>query len=768
MINRYIMMALALSFMADAGAKDKDMIYKDASQPVEVRVSDLMKRMTLEEKVAQMCQYVGPQHIRETQSKFKGQKVGKNDDAHGFYPSLSVNDLYRMTEEGKIGSFLHVVTGKEANELQEHAMKSRLQIPLLIGIDAIHGNALCSGVTVYPTPITQASSFDPALVEKISRESALEVRATGAHWTFTPNVDVARDARWGRTGETFGEDPYLVTLMGVATVKGYQGEDMTGTDKVVACAKHLIAGSEPSNGTNAAPMDVSERTLREVYLPPYKAAVEAGVFTLMAAHNELNGVPCHADKWMMTDIMRKEYGFKGFIVSDWMDVERIHELHHVAPTMKEAYRETVDAGLDMHMHGPGFMEGVIELVKEGKLSEAQVDRGCRAILEAKFRLGLFENPYVDLKKSEKIIFNKAHTASALEAAEKGIVLLKNEGLLPLDLSKYKNILVTGPNANNHTILGDWTLQQPEDKVVTILEGIQEAAGKDKVTYYNYGDDVRQHSPEKVKAAADLAKNSDLAIVVVGENPLRYQKTKTCGENIDRMSLDLLGTQEELVKAIHATGVPTIVVLVGGRPLSVNWIAGNVPALIQAWEPGSLGGTALANILTGKVNPSAKLPISIPRHAGQIQMIYNHRPSQYFHKYKDGASTPLYAFGYGLSYTDFDISAPLLSKNQISNNESIKVSVNVRNTGKREGTEVVQLYIRDLYSSATRPVKELKDFTRVTLKPGESKTVDFTVTPEKLAFFNREMKYVVESGDFEIMVGSSSMDKDLKKASLKVL
>lgn len=743
-------------------------LYKDAGQPVEKRVTDLLQRMTLEEKVAQMCQYVGPGHIRETQKRFKGEKVAKNDDAYGFYPTLSVNDLYRMTEEGKIGSFLHVVAAEEANQLQELAMKSRLQIPLIIGIDAIHGNALVSGTTVYPTPIGQAASFDTELVERLSRESALEVRATGAHWTFTPNIDVARDARWGRTGETFGEDPYLVTRMGVATIKGYQGENCKGNDVALACGKHLIAGSEPSNGTNAAPMDVSERTLREIYLPPYKAAVEeADVFTLMAAHNELNGVPCHADKWMMTDIMRGEYGFDGFIVSDWMDVERIHDLHKVAPNLKEAYRETVDAGLDMHMHGPGFMEGVIELVKEGKLTEAQVDRACRAILEAKFKLGLFENPFVDLKKTQKTLFCKEHKATALEAAEKSIVLLKNEGLLPLDFSKYKNILVTGPNADNHTVLGDWTLQQPDKNVVTILDGICQVAGKEKVVYYNYGDDVRQNSPEKVKEASELAKKADLAIVVVGENPLRYQKTKTCGENVDRMSLDLLGTQELLVKEIHKTGVPTIVVLVGGRPLSVNWIAQNVPALVQAWEPGSLAGTAVANILTGKVNPSAKLPISIPRHAGQIQMIYNHKPSQYFHKYKDGASTPLYAFGYGLSYTTFAYGNLKLSNDKASSTDSFKASVELSNTGKLEGTEIVQLYIRDDYSSATRPIKELKDFMRVTLKPGEKRTVEFTISPDKLAYYNRAMKYGVEPGTFTIMVGSSSMDKDLQKAKIEI-
>lgn len=764
-MNRLTIAALLL---ASLPAFSQTPVYKDASQPVEKRVDDLMSRMTLEEKVAQMCQYVGPEHIRENQARFKDKGVAKNDDAYGFYPNLSVNDLLKMTEEGKVGSFLHVVTANEANQLQELAMKSRLQIPLLIGIDAIHGNALVCGTTVYPTPIGQASSFDPELVERLSREAALEVRATGAHWTFTPNVDVARDARWGRTGETFGEDPYLVSLMGVATIRGYQGEDCSGRESVLACAKHLIAGSEPSNGTNAAPMDVSERTLREVYLPPYKAAVESGVATLMAAHNELNGVPCHADKWMMDDIMRKEYGFKGFIVSDWMDVERIHELHRAAPTMKEAYSQSVSAGLDMHMHGPGFMEGILEAVEEGTLSEAVVDRACRSILEYKFRLGLFENPYVDLSESKKLIFNGNHRQTALEAAEKSIVLLKNEGgLLPLDFSKYRNILVTGPNADNHTILGDWTLQQPEENVVTVLEGIREAAGAGKVTYYDYGDDVRQNVPEKVAEAAGLAAKADLAIVVVGENPLRYQKTKTCGENIDRMSIDLLGTQEALVKEIHKTGVPTIVVLVGGRPLSVNWIAQNVPAVIQAWEPGSMGGKALANILTGKVNPSARLPISIPRHSGQIQMIYNHKPSQYFHKYRDGASTPLYAFGYGLSYTDFEYGEVKLSVDKVSADESFKVSVELKNSGSREGTEVVQLYIRDDYSSATRPVKELKDFARVSLKPGESRVVEFVVTPDKLAYFDREMHYGVEPGTFTIMVGGSSLDKDLKKAKLTV-
>ena len=767
MKKRILFGSIAFSFLSMMPAMAKD-IYKDAKQPVEKRVEDLMSRMTLEEKIAQMTQYVGPNHIRENQKRFKGKGVAKNDDAYGFYPTLSINDLYRMTEQGMIGSFLHVVTAEEANQLQKLAAKSRLGIPLIIGIDAIHGNALVSGTTVYPTPIGQAASFNPSLVEQLSRESAEEVRAGGAHWTFTPNVDVARDARWGRVGETFGEDPYLVSLMGVATVKGYQGTECKGGKAVLACAKHLIAGSEPSNGTNAAPMDVSERTLREVFLPPYKAAVEAGVATLMTAHNELNGIPCHADKWMMTDIMRNEYGFKGFIVSDWMDVSRIYELHHAATDMNDAYRQAVEAGLDMNMHGPGFAEGIKQLVEEGKLSPATVDRACRAILTTKFNLGLFENPYVDLKKTAKTLFSSSHKTTALEAAEQSIVLLKNaKNLLPLDFSKLKNIFVTGPNANNQTILGDWTLLQPEENVVTVLEGLQQLAGKEKVTYYDYGDDVRQDSPEKVKAAAEMAKSADVAIVVVGENPLRYQKTKTSGENTDRMSLDLLGSQEQLIKKIAATGVPTIVVLVGGRPLSIPNVDKCAGAVIQAWEPGSMGGEALANVLSGKVNPSAKLPVSMPRHSGQIQMIYNHKPSQYFHKYKDGPSTSLYPFGYGLSYTKFDISKPVMDKSTASRSECVRVTTKVSNTGGCKGTEVVQLYIRDNYSSATRPVKELKDFTRVTLNPGETKTVEFVITPDKLAFFDRNMKYGVEPGDFSVMVGSSSLDKDLKTTTLTI-
>jgi beta-glucosidase len=763
-----ISILIIASVMMTANAKTP--IYKDATKPVKARVNDLLKRMTLEEKVAQMCQYVGPEHIRESMARTKGEKIAKNDDAQGFYQNLSVNDLLRLTENGLVGSFLHVVTASESNELQRLAMKSRLQIPLIIGIDAIHGNAMVSGTTVYPSPISMASSFNTELVRKSSVETAHEMRVTGSQWTFMPNLDVARDARWGRIGETFGEDPYLVSRMGVATIKGFQGDNIAGKNSVLACMKHLIAGSEPSNGTNAAPMDVSERTLREVFLPPYKAAIqEANVWTGMAAHNELNGIPCHGDKWLLDNIIRKEFKFNGFIVSDWMDIERMSDLHRFAPTFEDAFYESVVAGVDMHMHGPGYLEGVVKLVKSGRLSIKQIDAACSRILDSKFRLGLFENPFVDEKAYSKILFNAEHKQTALKLAEESIVLLKNEGnLLPLDFSKLKNVFITGPNANNQSILGDWALLQPDDNVTTILEGIQTLAGKEKVSFYDYGSDVRSTDASKISEAVQMAGKADVAIVVVGENPLRYMRNqKTSGENIDRMSIDLLGQQDELVEQIRKTGVPTIVILVGGRPLSINQIAEKIPAIIQAWEPGNLGGEALANIISGKISPSGKLPVSIPRHAGQIQMIYNHKPSQYFHPYIDGPSSPLYSFGYGLNYSTFELSKPLLSKSTISKTESISVELKVKNTGTTAATEVIQLYIRDVYSSVTRPVKELKDFARVELKAGETKTVTLSITPEKLSFYDRSMNYVVENGDFEIMTGTSSLDKDLQKVTLTV-
>ena len=673
-----------------------------------------------------------------------------------------------MTIDGKIGSFLHVLTVKEANQLQELARKSRLKIPLIIGIDAIHGNAQVVGTTAYPTSIGQASMFDVDLVEEICRQTALEMRATGSQWTFNPNVEVARDPRWGRVGETFGEDPYLVSLLGAASVRGYQGNGFGNAENVLACAKHFIGGSQPINGTNGSPTDISERTLREVFFPPFKATVDAGVYSFMTAHNELNGIPCHANPWLMEDILRKEWGFKGFVVSDWMDIEHIHDLHHTAVDNKDAFYQSVDAGMDMHMHGPEFYEKVIELVREGKLTEERINESCRKILYAKFQLGLFEKPFTDEKDHKGVLFNEKHKATALEAARKSIVLLTNDGILPLDGTKYKNVFVTGMNADNQTILGDWALTQPDENVTTILEGLKSVAPATEFSFLDMGWNIRKMDKDKVKQAADMAGKADLAIVAIGEYSLRVNwYDKTCGEDCDRSDINLAGLQQELVESIIETGVPTIVVLVNGRQLGVEWIADHANALVEAWEPGSLGGQAVAEILYGKVNPSGKLPVTIPRHVGQIQMIYNHKPSMYFHPYAIGESTPLFRFGYGLNYTKYEYSDLTLSSPEMARNGEVNVSVKVTNSGGMDGEEIVQLYIRDLYSSATRPVKELKDFKRVPLRAGETKTVSFILPAEKLAFYDKRMNYTVEAGEYEIMVGASSADKNLMKKIINV-
>jgi len=743
-------------------------LYLDAKQPVEKRVADLLKRMTLEEKVAQMCQYVGIEHQIESYKKNKGKEPEANDDASSFYKGISFDSLRKMVVNGRVGSFLHIVTAKEGNEMQRLAMQSRLKIPILVGIDAIHGNALVSGCTVYPTPLGLAGTFNPSLVEKISAATAKEMRATGSHWTFTPNIDIARDARWGRVGETFGEDPLLVSQMGVAMVKGLQGKNMTGNDVVASCIKHLIGGGNSVNGLNGSPTDISERTLWEVHLPPYKAGVDAGAFTVMTAHNELNGVPCHANKYLMTDVLRNKWGFKGFYVSDWMDIERIATVHHTAANQKEAVYQTLMAGMDMHMHGPDFLEPVVELAKEKRIPLSLIDKSAGKILEAKFKLGLFENPFVDEALAATLMNNAAHKALNIQAARQSIVLLKNENnYLPLS-SSTKRILVTGPNANNQTILGDWSLLQPEENVITAFEGLkQEAPAGTTVEYFATGT-VKKIDDSTITAAGNKAKEFDAVVVVVGENSLRYQnKEKTSGENIDRDNINLIGQQNKLINELVKAGKPVIVVLVNSRPLAVGEIIKNIPAVIEAWEPGNLGGQALAEIIFGKINPSGKLPMSIPRSTGQIPTYYNYRPSNYFHKYIETTSSALYDFGFGLSYTTFKFSDVRLSKTTISKTEKLILSCTVTNTGIMDGDEVVQVYVRDEVSSVTRPVKELKAFQRIHVNKGEAKTVAFELTPKDFEFLDMNMKPVVEAGEFTIMVGNSANDKDLTKVKLTI-
>lgn len=740
--------------------------YMDASQPVSTRVEDLIQRMTLEEKIGQMNQFVGIEHMKQAEESVTEEELATNT-ASGFYPGVSSKDVYGWLEQGLIGSFLHVITADEANALQLVAMNSRLHIPLIFGIDAIHGNANCPGNTVYPTNIGLASSFDTKMAHTIARQTALEMRAMNMHWTFNPNVEVARDGRWGRVGETFGESPYLVARLGEETVKGYQG-DLNSEKDVLACIKHFVAGSQPLNGTNGAVADVSERTLREVFFPPFKAGVEAGAMSLMTAHNEVNGVPCHSNKWLMTDVLRKEWKFPGFIVSDWMDIEYIHSKHFTAENIKEAYYQSIMNGMDMHMHGIHWNEMVKELVEEGRISEARIDQSVRRILGIKFRLGLFEHPYADIEAGKKVRLCKAHRQTALDAARAGIVLLKNDGVLPLDLKAYKRIMVTGINADDENIMGDWSSQQAPEDVTTILEGLRQVAPHIHFDFVDQGWDPRNMNPKQVDKAVKQAKKADLNIVVAGEYMMRYRwNDRTCGEDTDRDNLQLVGLQNELIERIHKTGVPTILVLVNGRPLATTWADEHLPAIVEAWEPGMTGGQAVAEILFGQVNPSAKLALTVPRNVGQIQTVFNHKPTMFFHPVVCGNSEPLYKFGHGLSYSSFSYSDLQLDKKSISKDGTVQVSVKLENTSDRDGTEIVQLYIRDEYSCVTRPVKELRDFKRVDLKAHEVKTVRFDLPASKLAFYNLDMNWVVEPGDFIIMVGGSSEDKKLLSTRLTV-
>ena len=754
------------------GANDEKPLYQDASASVDDRIEDLMSRMTLEDKAAQMSQYVGLEHMKQALGDLTEEELDKND-AKGFYPGFKTTDIAQLTREGKIGSFLHVLTAKEANELQKLAQESPLQIPLLIGIDAIHGNAYYEGgATVYPTPITQAATFDDALMVKASVQTAKEMRATGTQWTFTPNIDVLRDPRWGRTGETFGEDPFLVGNMGIASIKGLQGDDFSGYDKVITCAKHLIAGSQSINGLNASPTDVSKRTLFEIFLPPYKRVVqEANVYSIMAAHNEVNGMPGHMDEYMMTDLMRERWGFDGFYVSDWNDISRIAKWHHVAKDFKESVEFSVNAGMDMNMHGPFFQDYVVELVNEGKIEASRVDDAVRKILEAKFRLGLFENPFIDLEGLKNKIFTKEHQATALEQARKGIVLQKNAGILPLKNLKGKKLFITGPNAHNMTTLGDWTSPQPEENYITIKEGLDNLADKYGyfTEYYDCGQRSKWITDENIATAKRKASNADILVLVLGENSYRHDwKNKTTGENIDRATLGLSGNQMKLANKMFELNKPVIVVYVSGSPIAEPWLEQRAKAVVNAWEPGAFGGQAVAEILTGEVNPSGKLPLTIPRSVGQLQMVYNHKPTAYIHKYNTEKKVPLHPFGFGLSYSKFELSKPTVSKSVFNGiDDLITVAVNIKNSSNIDGDEVVQMYIRDNRSSYTRPVKELKGYKRVFVKAGETKTVEIPISAESLAMYDKDFNFVVEPGEFTIMTGNSSANKALKETIISV-
>ena len=755
--------------------------YKNSSLSSARRVKDLLARMTLEEKAAQMlCIWQKkPETMTDAEGNFDLAKARKS-----FRDGRGLGQVGRPSDAG--GGRNPRQMAELTNAIQKFFLEnSRLGIPVIFHEECLHGHAAPGG-TSFPQPIALGATFNPGLVEKLFSMTALEARLRGAHHALTPVVDVAREPRWGRVEETYGEDPYLVSRLGIAAVKGFQG-DRNFRDKrhVLATLKHFVGHGQPESGMNCAPANVSLRVLRETFLFTFQEALrEAGAVTLMASYNEIDGVPSHANKWLLRDVLRKEWGFKGFVVSDYYAIWELGYRpdthgHFVAKDSKESCRLAVEAGVNIELPDPDCYLHLVDLVKKGVLRESQLDELVAPMLFWKFEMGLFDDPYVEPDEADRIVGCDDHRDLALTAAHEAITLLKNEnGVAPLDLSAVKTIAVIGPNANR-TLLGGYSGVPKQE--VTVLEGIKAKAGKKARVLYSEGckitiggnwnqDAVVPSDPEEdrrqIREAVRLAKKADAIVLAIGGNEQTSREAWGLNHMGDRTSLDLIGRQEELVKAMVALGKPVIVLLFKGRPLSINYLEQNVPVIYECWYLGQETGRAVADVLFGDYNPGGKLPISIPRSVGHLPVFYNYKPSARRGYLFDDVS-PLYAFGYGLSYTTFSLANPRLSKKKMRVDGSAKVSVDLTNTGKREGTETVQLYIRDVVSSVTRPVKELKGFRKVSLKPGETVTVDFDITPDLLKFWDVNMKYVVEPGDFILMVGTSSRDADLHKLTLQV-
>ncbi|MCE5185246.1 MAG: glycoside hydrolase family 3 C-terminal domain-containing protein [Planctomycetaceae bacterium] len=753
--------------------------YLNPVLPANQRVKDLLSRMTLQEKVAQMC------------CVWQGKKDTLLDDGGSLDTAKA--DKNHKQGLGQVGRLSDAAggldprrTAETANALQKYFLKqSRLGIPIIIHEEALHGHAAV-GASSFSQPIGLGATFDPDLVRRLYEMAALELRARGAHHALTPVLDVAREPRWGRVEETFGEDPYLVMRMGVAAIKGFQGDvPYTDSKHVVATLKHFAAHGQPESGTNCAPVNVSPRILREVFLYPFKKAVEAGAVSVMASYNEIDGIPSHANKWLLHDVLRTEWGFKGFVVSDYFAVRELNERpgffgQFLAADGKQAARLAVEAGVNIELPDMDCYPYLEELVQSGQVAESLIDSLVAPMLECKFKLGLFEDPYVDPNAAEQLIGCQKHAELTLEAARKTITLLKNDsGVAPLDPARLKTLAVIGPNANR-TMLGGYSGRPKEH--ITVLEGIRRLAGKNVNILYHEGckitvggswqeDEVTLSDPaqdrKSIAEALEVTKQADAIVLVIGGNEQTSREAWERNHMGDRADLRMVGLQDELVDQIASLGKPVITVLFNGSPLDLRNLSEKVPVILECWYLGQQSGQAVAEAIFGKLNPGGKLPVSFPRSIGHIPCYYNYKPSARRGYLFDDVS-PLYAFGFGLSYTQFQFSKPRLEKASMAVGESTMVTVDITNTGDRAGDEVVQMYIRDCISSVTRPVKELKGFERITLEPGQTKTVTLDITPELLSFYNIEMKYVVEPGQFEIMVGNSSRDCDLQKVILNVL
>ncbi|HLA54590.1 MAG TPA: glycoside hydrolase family 3 N-terminal domain-containing protein [Flavobacterium sp.] len=726
---------ILFAFTASAYSQKKD---KSPIKPKAEFVAELMAKMTIEEKIYQTVQYT-------SDGSTTGPKTGDN--------------FITYIQQGKVGSLLNATGAKSTRDLQKLNLEnSRLKIPLLFGHDVIHGYK-----TIFPINLGMASSFDVKAVERAARIAATEAAAGGVHWTFAPMVDISRDARWGRISEGSGEDTYLTTQMAIANVKGFQGDDLSKNNTILACVKHFASYGAAESGRDYNTTDMSERVLRDTYLPPFKAAAEAGAKTFMTSFNEISGVPSTGNRFLLRDILKGEWEFDGFVVTDYTGINEM-VAHGFAKDEADAARIALNAGVDMDMVGGTFMKFTKQNYDAGKVALAEIDDACKRILNAKYDLGLFEDPYrySDEKREKETIYKPEFLDAALAIANESMVLLKNNNNV-LPLKKDQKIAFVGPLVSDDSnIIGSWAaLGDRNGYAVSVKEGVTKLLGTSAKATFEQGVEIESTKRDMMSKAIESAKNADVIVAVMGE------RENMTGEAASRTNLDLPGLQKEFLAELKKLGKPIVLVLMNGRPLTLSWENENMDAILETWWTGTRGGDAIAQTLFGMNNPSAKLPVSFPRNVGQLPIYYNHKntgrpylglsdPEQkYKSRYTDVDNSPLFPFGYGLSYTTFSYSDLKVSAAKVKFNEKFTVSVNVKNTGNVDGVEIVQLYIKDVVGSVTRPVRELKGFQRVSLAKGETKTVTFEISSDDLKFYNIDMKNTAEAGDFEVFVGGNS-------------
>lgn len=773
---------LALIALSASVPKEPVPLYKNPSISVEKRVQDLLKRMTVDEKVGQLSTLLGwemydkqgttIQVSKKFEQAIQEQKIG------ALWATLRADPWTQKTLTNGLNP---AQAAQATNALQKYAIEhSRLGIPLLLAEECPHGH-MAIGTTVFPTALGQGSTWNPALIEQMATVIAQETRLQGAHIGYGPVLDLAREPRWSRVEETYGEDPVLTSQLGSAMVRGFQGKSLKSGVNIISTLKHFAAYGVPEGGHNGGSVSPGMRELQRSYLPAFEAAVKAGALSVMTAYNSIDGIPCSANPYLLKTILRDQWGFKGFTVSDLTSISGLYGTHRVAATPADGAAMAINAGLDDDLSGYGFGKALLEAIRQKKVSTAVLDTAVSRVLRQKFAMGLFENPYVDSQKASAGVKTDSNVKLARQVAQEAIVLLKNENnLLPLAKTT-KHIAVIGPNADNmYNQLGDYTAPQPEGSVVTMLQGIRTKFGAGTNVTYAKGCSIRDTSSAGIAEAVATARAADVVVLVLGGSSARdfkteYQTTGAAsvkateasisdmesGEGFDRSSLDLMGRQQELLEAVVKTGKPVVLVHVQGRPLNMNWAAAHVPALLTTWYPGQEGGNALADVLAGDYNPAGRLPISIPKSVGQLPVYYNAK-KPVSHDYVEVDAKPLFAFGYGLSYTSFDYSNLAIQVLGTGQATKARVSFSVKNTGTRDGDEVVQLYVDDKVSSVVGPIKQLKKFRRVPLKVGEQKTIEFDLTADDLKLLDSAMHWVAEAGTFAVMVGPSSDVIRLKK------